>query len=157
MAQKVKKATGTDDQAAGACKSAYKELTTKPVPDGNTSCSCGDSDRPESGIAKGQQRKCKPLEIADLGNKKGRLSSSDTGLESNERCRARTCDPLIKSQLPKTRNYFVNKEVTSATPSGLSQILSKTTCEYPELVDLIKKWAGLSEELRGAVLRMVDV
>ncbi len=42
---------------------------------------------------------CKPLELSNLGNKKGRLSSSDTGQNSNGRYRARTCDPLIKSQL----------------------------------------------------------
>jgi len=39
--------------------------------------------------------------MADLQIKKDRLSTSDTGQKTNGRYRARTCDPLIKSQLHK--------------------------------------------------------
>ena len=41
----------------------------------------------------------RPLQMTDLGTKKDRLSLDDTGQKTNGRYRARTCDPLIKSQL----------------------------------------------------------
>ena len=41
----------------------------------------------------------KPFQMPDLDTRKRLLSSPDNGSKSNERCRTRTCDPLIKSQL----------------------------------------------------------
>ncbi len=87
------------NQPAGAYRPAYRKLTGNADFHGQDASSIGNIPTPESGLTQGQQRDCKPLEMIQLDNKKGQMSSSDTGLESNERCRARTCDPLIKSQL----------------------------------------------------------
>jgi hypothetical protein len=93
------KATGTDDRPVDACNSAYKILTKKSDFDRNSLSSIGNTGSPEAGSKAEIHKICKPLETGKLGTKKGRLSLSDTGLESTERCRARTCDMLIKSQL----------------------------------------------------------
>jgi hypothetical protein len=91
--------TPRPNQRSTQAVGAYKKLTKKPDSDRNSLSAIGNKVTPKSEARTKEARKRKPLRTAELGTKKGRLSSSDTGLESNERCRARTCDMLIKSQL----------------------------------------------------------
>ena len=63
---------------------------------------------------------------------------------------------LIKSQLTEIRKSFPDKALSDFRDTDLGQILAKID-EHPELVAVFAKWEGLSDELRGAVLRLVDV
>jgi hypothetical protein len=95
--------TGTYDLPAvpnnGAYKPAYKKLTKNADFCGQPLSTIGHRrERESSGIQHGEQGG-KPLQLADLGSEKSPLSSTDTGRKANGRCRIRTCDRLIKSQL----------------------------------------------------------
>ena len=63
---------------------------------------------------------------------------------------------LIKSLLIENCKSLVGKELMDCSNTDLSQILSNIA-EHPELGDLVGKWEKPSKELRGAVLRMVDL
>jgi len=94
------KATGTDNLAVdSAYKPAYKKLTKNAYSDRIRSSA---NDTFES------QKKCSDEQSSDAGkvlsdeqldNQRDSLSLSGKGQDTNGRCRTRTCDRLIKSQL----------------------------------------------------------
>ena len=89
------KLTGTDGQPVGA----YKKLTNKSYFD----CKSMSSKDPEQaqGLTAVEQngRGAKSLQMEDIGTDTDPMSPADNGAELNGRCRIRTCDRLIKSQL----------------------------------------------------------
>ena len=89
------KSTGTDDQPVGA----YKKLAKKTDFDCKSMSSIVSNRAQELSDIEQGSGDSKPLQTADLGTRTDPLSSGDKSLESTERCRARTCDLLIKSQL----------------------------------------------------------
>jgi len=97
------RATGTDDAPVGtdnsAYKPAYKKLTKNADFCGQPVSTIGN--RQEKNLAEtqhdGQNRKA--LQATHLGTRKDVLSPTGTEGKHNGRCRNRTCDPLIKSQL----------------------------------------------------------
>ncbi len=92
--EETQKATGTDDSTR-----AYKKLTKKPVSGRNRLSSNGNRTGPVSNRKRPTGKTHKGSHNKTLDNKKGRMSSSDSDPDSSGRCRIRTYDRLIKSQL----------------------------------------------------------
>ncbi len=119
---------------------------------------------PESSSEAESHEICKPLEAARLGTKKGRVSSSDTGLKSTERCRARTCDMLIKSQLTQNDKNSVNKTLESDPESAYkpaykedkkTESQAETNCPAV-LLEMAKVWAELPDHIQNAILALIE-
>jgi hypothetical protein len=97
--KRSQKATGTDNRSVSAYKPAYKKLAKNAYSDRKSMSLNG------SAVVQGKSNieqngdETKSLQLADLETKKDRLSTHDAGQKINGRYRARTCDPLIKSQL----------------------------------------------------------
>jgi len=88
--------TGTDDKSAD---SAYKKLTKKSDFLSNSLSLSGTETDSTKSPFRGNSCLDNSLQSGQLGTEKEPLSSPDNGSNFNGRCRTRTCDPLIKSQL----------------------------------------------------------
>ena len=94
------RATGTDDMRVdGAYKPAYKKLAKNAYSGCQRSSMIGTEKARSIPPAIVIPEVAKPAEIRQLGKKKDRVSTPDTGQKTNGRWGIRTHDPLIKSQL----------------------------------------------------------
>jgi len=97
------RATGTDGAPVGTDKSAYKPAYKKLAKNSDfprnplSSVVAGRGAEPANTEQRGQGGKA--LQSAHLGTQRDLLSPTGTEGKTNGRCRNRTCDPLIKSQL----------------------------------------------------------
>jgi hypothetical protein len=94
------KATGTDNLAVdSAYKPAYKKLTKNADFDNDLMSANVNSNKQVNSEAISKSILDKSLLLTPLGQKEKPMSSLNTGSKSDGRCRIRTCDRLIKSQL----------------------------------------------------------
>jgi integrase len=92
-------ASGTDGEPIDAYKPAYKKLTKTAYPTGNRLSAIDTTNRAVERVNSADDACDKPISEGQLGNEGTELSLVGSGENKNGRCRIRTCDPLIKSQL----------------------------------------------------------
>ena len=102
---------------------------------------------------------CIGVQVADLGIKKDRLSTTDTGQKTNGRWGIRTHDPLIKSQLLENTNDCQSKDLAQAKTGAYKPAYkqnSKTgqneAFEIPsDLAEIVSVWSSLPEHIKQAI------
>ena len=92
-------ASGTDNESLRAYKPAYKKLAKTAYSTGNRLSAIDTTNRAVERVNSADDTCDKPISERQLGNEGTELSLVGNGENKNGRCRSRTCDPLIKSQL----------------------------------------------------------
>jgi len=67
----------------------------------------------------------------------------------------RTHNPWFTKPESKNDKPFSDKGVTADLRNDLADCLAEVVQKYPDLEELIKAWPRLSEDIRGAILRIV--
>jgi len=84
-------------------------------------------------------------------------------MDSNGRCRNRTCDPLIKSQLPQNDNHNQNKDLSKPETTAYKPAYKENTKTAenqaqnlsPDLAEIVAAWSQLPEAIRSAIIAIV--
>ena len=92
-------ASGTDDEPLRAYKPAYKKLAKTAYLTSNRLSAIDTANRAVERVNSADDACDKPISEGQLGSEGTELSLVGSGENKNGRCRSRTCDPLIKSQL----------------------------------------------------------
>ena len=106
----------------------------------------------------------KPAQKKNLGNKKGRMSSSDSDPDSSGPCRIRTYDRLIKSQLqnfdnPSTENDLQDRQPPAYKPAYKNESERDTNDSdgIRDLGQLIQAWDRLPEHIRKTIQVLIEI
>ena len=93
----------------------------------------------------------KPLRVADLGEDVPRdATASESAL-----CRARTYDPLIKSQpaTPEIPEGYADSHKRAAVGAAVGQ---ENGVIDPDLQSIIERWPDLPDPIRAAIVALVQ-
>ena len=108
----------------------------------------------------------KPAEIRQLGKKKDRVSTPDTGQKTNGRWGIRTHDPLIKSQVLGNCKHKQEQGLRDA-PDGrlqtclqtnadsVNQVRNQASKTSSDLAEIVESWTRLPEHVRQTIVTLV--
>ena len=58
--------------------------------------------------------------------------------------------------MTESRKPIYNKEVTNSEQQDLARNLALLVQEYPDLIRIVERWPGLSEETRRQIITLVQ-